>query len=92
MPFVTLNDKAQVTIPSEVRKALGLNEGDLLDIRVEGGSIVLTPQRVVDPKGQRIDKVDIKAAIQEGLDAYHAGDMTPAFDSVEDLFEHLDES
>ncbi len=92
MTLIPLSDKARVTIPKEVRQALGLSAGDLLELRIEGGSIVLTPQKVTEGENQRSDEVDIKALVQEGLDAYQAGDVTPAFDNVEELLKHLDAS
>jgi len=85
MPLVPLSAGARVTIPKEVRQVLGLSAGDLLELRIEGSSIVLTPQRVLEGENQRGDEVDIKALVQEGLDDYHAGRVTPAFRSMEEF-------
>jgi len=38
----------QLTLPSVIRKHLGLREGDVVDVALQGGKIVLTPKRVVD--------------------------------------------
>ncbi len=38
----------QLTLPSLIRKHLGLREGDVVDVALQGGKIVLTPKRVVD--------------------------------------------
>ena len=40
---VKLGRKGQVVIPKEVREALGLREGDMLLVGVEGGRVVLVP-------------------------------------------------
>jgi AbrB family looped-hinge helix DNA binding protein len=37
-----------MTIPSTVRAAVGLAEGDLVDVRAIGNRIVITPQLVID--------------------------------------------
>ena len=48
MPLVTVKPKFQVTIPTAVRKAMGLEIGDLLEAEVKADQIVLTPKSVVD--------------------------------------------
>ena len=53
--------------------------------QVQGNCIVLTPQLVVE-------RVDVRAAVQEGLEAYHRGDVSPSFDNLEDLEVYLDEA
>ena len=46
--LVQLRSKSQLTLPSFVRKTLGLDEGDLLDVSVRDGEIVLRPKRLID--------------------------------------------
>ncbi len=41
--LVKVTRKYQVTIPSEVRKKLGIKIGDLLAVKEEGGKIILVP-------------------------------------------------
>jgi AbrB family looped-hinge helix DNA binding protein len=48
MPLVTVKPRYQVTIPTSVRKQAGLGVGDLLDAKVEGGRITLTPKGFID--------------------------------------------
>ncbi|MGK6312005.1 AbrB/MazE/SpoVT family DNA-binding domain-containing protein [Neorhizobium sp. DT-125] len=43
---VTLSPKGQVTIPKEMREALGLQPGDHLIYSVVDGDVVLTPKNV----------------------------------------------
>lgn len=38
-----VSGRGTVTLPSKIRKELGLREGDVLRVRVVGGSIQLTP-------------------------------------------------
>ena len=46
--LVRVQHKGQMTIPSTVRAAVGLAEGDLVDVRAIGKKIVITPQLVID--------------------------------------------
>lgn len=43
-----LSGRGTVTLPAEVRRSLGLTEGDVLGVSVKDGRIVLTPS-VVTP-------------------------------------------
>ena len=43
MPLAKPKPKGQVTIPAEIRERMALEEGDDLEVTVEGGRIVLTP-------------------------------------------------
>ena len=46
--LVQVRKKAQVTLPQSVRQALNIEEGDFLDVRIEGGEIVLRVKKLVD--------------------------------------------
>ena len=41
--IIQIKKKAQITIPLKVRKAAGIEEGDLLDITVKDKGIILKP-------------------------------------------------
>jgi AbrB family looped-hinge helix DNA binding protein len=45
---VKVKTKSQVTIPGKLRQRLGIEEGDLLEAKVERGKITLTPTSIVD--------------------------------------------
>ncbi len=47
MPLVKIKTKGQITLPHQVRKRLGLAEGDVVEIDVENGHGVIIPQRLV---------------------------------------------
>ncbi|MDQ1469537.1 MAG: antitoxin PrlF [Bryobacterales bacterium] len=44
----TLSSKGQITIPIEVRKRLGLHEGDKLEFVVEGNTTTIRPAKRTD--------------------------------------------
>ena len=48
MALVRMLRGGQVTLPAEARKALRLQEGDYLDLTVEGSTLTLKPVQVVD--------------------------------------------
>lgn len=48
MPLVKVKEKFQITLPAELREALHLGVGDLLEATVQDNVIVLTPKIVVD--------------------------------------------
>jgi len=47
MSLVKVRAKAQITLPATVRRALGIEEGDYLEARIEGNKVVLIPQTLV---------------------------------------------
>jgi len=48
LPLVKVKEKFQITLPAELRQALHLAVGDMLEATVEQGKIVLTPKAIVD--------------------------------------------
>ena len=48
MALMKLTRNGQVTLPTEARRKLRLDEGDYFEAEVVGTSIVLTPKAVVD--------------------------------------------
>jgi len=46
--LVKVQSKGQVTIPRDVRSAIGLADGDFVDVKAVGKKIVVTPQVGVD--------------------------------------------
>ena len=48
MSLVKIQRKGQMTLPTGVRAAVGLMEGDFVDVRVTGRRIVITPSQEID--------------------------------------------
>jgi AbrB family looped-hinge helix DNA binding protein len=48
--FVRMQEKGQVTIPTEIRKKLGLKRGDLVAVMETPDGVFITPQQVVAAK------------------------------------------
>ena len=48
MSSSVIRSKGQITIPSEIRKAANLQEGDPIELEVVEGGILLKPSKVID--------------------------------------------
>jgi AbrB family looped-hinge helix DNA binding protein len=46
--LIQVRRKAQLTLPLSVRRKLGIEEGDFMDVQVRNGEIVLKVKRLVD--------------------------------------------
>ncbi|MEA3442268.1 MAG: AbrB/MazE/SpoVT family DNA-binding domain-containing protein [Chloroflexota bacterium] len=46
--MIQIRKKAQLTLPLSVRRELGIEEGDFLDIQVRNGEIVLRAKKLID--------------------------------------------
>lgn len=77
MPLIKVQEKGQVTLPTKIRREVGLDPGDYVMVERQGDRIVLIPQEIV-PRPP-----DIDAALAEGLADSRAGRISPAFDSAE---------
>jgi len=88
MPLVKVKDKAQITLPVKVRQVLGIEEGDYLDLQIEGNRIVLVPQVLVT----KLPSVELSETgekmLEEGLEDIRAG-RVKVHATVESLIEEL---
>lgn len=50
---ISLKARGQITIPAKLRKDLMLRTGDLLEMEVKGGHIILKPLAVVEREPDR---------------------------------------
>ena len=48
MKLVRLRERGQLTLPSEIRRALKLETGDYLEVQIQGDAVVLKPKKIVD--------------------------------------------
>jgi AbrB family looped-hinge helix DNA binding protein len=88
--LVKIQRKGQMTLPSRLRSAIGIAEGDLIEATVQRGKIVLTPKLVIDrskfpnadneytPAQRRI----IDAQLAESLEDVTKGRVSPAFETI----------
>ncbi|AAL80697.1 AbrB family transcriptional regulator [Pyrococcus furiosus DSM 3638] len=70
MPITKVTRNYQITIPAEIRKALGIKEGELLEVRLENGKIIierLKKERKTLKLGKKLTLEEIEKAIEEGM-------------------------
>ena len=72
-----VSTKGQVVLPGPLRRKLGIQAGDAMDVSVEAGRIVLIPQRKKTRKGR------IVADPVTGLPVLSAGKNAPSLSSRE---------
>ena len=88
MAFSKVTRHGQVTLPASIRKELGIEEGDIVEIQAEDDRAVLMPKKLIDKnqayfwtrewqEGEREADGDIKAG------------RVATFDSAEELIKNL---
>jgi len=83
---VTLNDRATLTLPADLRRRLGLEPGDTLELTVEGHRLVLTPVAIV-PRRLRLTA---KGAAKEAeADAEIKAGKTRRFNTASEFLKDL---
>ena len=80
----------QVTLPASVRRKLGIQEGDLVEVVVEDEKAVLLPKRIVDKSQAYFWTKEWQEAEKEASEDIKAG-RVKTFDTVEELVKDLDE-
>ena len=95
--LVKIHRKGQVTLPSRLRSAIGVAEGDLVEASVRRGKIVLTPKLAFDRSKFPTADDDytaeqrrvIDARLAEGLADIRAGRTFGPFNSADEMIAHM---
>ena len=88
MPLVQVREKAQITLPSKIRKALDIKEGDYLEAEVEDNKIVLIPKILVDKAEAVTLSKKGEEMLKEALGDVKKGKVKE-FKDVEELIDDL---
>src|SRR5205809_1167015 len=95
--LVKIHRKGQMTLPSRLRSAIGVSEGDVVEATVKQGKIVLTPKLIIDrsqfptaddeytPAQRRI----IDARLAESAADLKAGRIIGPFNTTEEMIASL---
>jgi len=70
MSITKVTRNYQITIPAEIRKALGIKEGELLEVQIEGDRIVLQKLRRGRKRlklGRNVTPEEIEESIEGGI-------------------------
>ena len=79
----------QVTIPAQIRKALSIKIGTLVDFVVEKGSLVMRPKRLIDEDQAWFWTEEWQKGEKEAEKAIRKGDVVK-FDSVQEMKKHFE--
>lgn len=82
MPLVKVKEKYQVTLPASVRRKAGVAVGDLLEAKVQGKKITLTPKLVVD-------RAVIEKRLAESFEDFSKGRVHGPFSSAREAIRAL---
>jgi AbrB family looped-hinge helix DNA binding protein len=77
MSLVKVKAKYQVTLPSAVREAAGVDVGDLLEAEIRNGKIILTPKSIIDRR------------VAESLEDFEKGRTYGPFTSADEVIRSL---
>ncbi len=80
----------QVTLPASVRKKLGIQEGDLVEVVVDDDKAVLLPKKIIDATQAYFWTKEWQEAEREASEDIKVGRIK-TFDNVEELIKDLDQ-
>ena len=80
----------QITLPAPVRKSLGIEEGDLVEIEVIDEKAVLVPKRLIDKNQAYFWTKKWQEGEKEADEDIKAG-RVKVFDSAEELVKDLEQ-
>jgi AbrB family looped-hinge helix DNA binding protein len=87
--LIQVRRKSQVTLPASVRKKLGIEEGDYMDVQVRGGEVVMRPKKLID-KDQAYFWTERWQQGEREVEADKAAGRVYHFDNVEEAIVFLD--
>jgi AbrB family looped-hinge helix DNA binding protein len=88
MPTTKVTRHGQITLPASVRRQLGIEEGDLVEIEVEDERAVLMPKKLVDKSQAYFWTRKWQESEREADEDIKAGRVR-TFDSVDELIKDL---
>ncbi len=88
MARATLRGKGQLTLPSEVRAALRIDDGDDVEFEVIEGGVVMRGLKTIPADQAWFWAEDWQAGEREATDDIRAG-RTQSFESHDDMFRTL---
>jgi AbrB family looped-hinge helix DNA binding protein len=84
-----MRERGQLTIPAEIRQAIELKAGDILEFEIVDGRIVISPKLVIEPEQAWFWTKRWQKMEREADEDVTAGRVRE-FDSVDDLIADLD--
>ncbi len=88
MALTRVTRNGQVTIPMELRREVGIEEGDLIELRAVGDRIELVPKKLIDKSQAYFWTREWQEAEREAQADIEEG-RVQQFSSVDDLLDKL---
>lgn len=88
MPLTRVTRNGQVTIPSELRRQIGIEEGDLIELEAVGDHLILVPKKLIDKSQTYFWSTKWQAAEREAQADIQEGHIEE-FESIDDLLADL---
>ena len=89
--LIKVREKGQITLPLYIRKKLHLEQGDLVLAKIVDNTVVLIPQDTID-KDQTWFWTERWQKLEAEADADIQKGKIKSFDSVEELFDEIEET
>lgn len=90
MSQTRLRSKSQITIPKEIVRQLNLAEGDVFEVSVRKGEVILSPQAVVPKDEAWVLSAEARDSLRQGLADIKEGRTFGPFTDVDELIDSLD--
>ena len=87
--LVKVTRGGQVTIPADLRRQVGIEIGDYVEVRLEEGHLVLRPKQMIDKDQTWFWTEEWQTAEREAEEDLRAG-RVKAFDTLDGLIADLD--
>ena len=79
MSVTKLKEKGQITLPIDIRRQINAQKGDIFDVQVDNGKVIMTLQRLV-PVSQEPTIIDLSRFV---------GAASGTFGSVQDIDDNI---
>ena len=86
--YTKVTRNGQITLPSSIRKALAIEESDMIEIEVVDEKAVLLPKKLVDKTQAYFWTQEWQKGEKQASDDIRAG-RVKVFDTVDELLEDL---
>jgi len=86
--YTKVTRNGQITLPSSVRKALAIEEGDMIEIEVMDEKAILLPKKLVDKTQAYFWTQEWQQGEKQANEDIKAG-RVKVFDTVDELLEDL---
>ena len=90
MPAIKITSNGTITLPAQIRKALGLKPGDFVNAELERGHVVLKPTKIIDAEDAWFYSKTWQKGEAEVDKELAKGEIMGPFSTLDDLFKELD--